>query len=172
MTTTRPQRSALPVVQALAIPIALACMPGLARDKAPGALPVPASGVVGVEEAYLSAEFWVSRTQAADAVLMDRAAIDARNARLFAQDGSMFDLAALPKGPSNYHPFRHTDRAIERRNWVIDQMVDNGYVSKDEGEKAKATGLDVKPRRNGTYLFAGEYFTEEVRREIISRYSQ
>ncbi|MBX3570768.1 MAG: penicillin-binding protein 1A [Mesorhizobium sp.] len=81
-------------------------------------------------------------------------------------------LAALPKGPSNYHPFRHTDRAIERRNWVIDQMVDNGYVSKDEGEKAKATGLDVKPRRNGTYLFAGEYFTEEVRREIISRYGE
>ena len=81
-------------------------------------------------------------------------------------------LAALPKGPSNYHPFRHTDRAIERRNWVIDQMVDNGYVSKDEGEKAKATGLDVKPRRNGTYLFAGEYFTEEVRREIIARYGE
>ena len=37
-------------------------------------------------------------------------------------------LAALPKGPSNYHPFKYTDRAIERRNWVIDQMVDNGYV--------------------------------------------
>ncbi|MCR5859866.1 penicillin-binding protein 1A [Mesorhizobium sp. J428] len=81
-------------------------------------------------------------------------------------------LAALPKGPSNYHPFRHTDRAIERRNWVIDQMVENGYVSKEEGEKAKATGLDVKPRRNGTYLFAGEYFTEEVRREIIARYGE
>jgi penicillin-binding protein 1A len=81
-------------------------------------------------------------------------------------------LAALPKGPSNYHPFRHTDRAIERRNWVIDQMVENGYVTGDEGEKAKATGLDVKPRRNGTYLFAGEYFTEEVRREIIARYGE
>jgi penicillin-binding protein 1A len=81
-------------------------------------------------------------------------------------------LAALPKGPSNYHPFRHTDRAIERRNWVIDQMVDNGYVSTEEGAKAKATGLDVKPRRNGTYLFAGEYFTEEVRREIIARYGE
>src|SRR5690606_18455127 len=42
-------------------------------------------------------------------------------------------LASLPKGPSNYHPFRHTERAIERRNWVIDQMVANGYVSAEEG---------------------------------------
>ena len=81
-------------------------------------------------------------------------------------------LAALPKAPSNYHPFRHTQSAIERRNWVIQQMVDNGYVSREEGEKAKAEPLGVKPRRNGTYLFAGEYFTEEVRREIISRYGE
>ena len=81
-------------------------------------------------------------------------------------------LAALPKGPSNYHPFRHTERAIERRNWVIDQMVENGYVTREEGEKAKAEPLGVKPRRNGTYLFAGEYFTEEVRREIIARYGE
>jgi penicillin-binding protein 1A len=81
-------------------------------------------------------------------------------------------LAALPKGPSNYHPFRHTERALERRNWVIDQMVANGHVSPEEGEKAKATALGVTPRRNGNYLFAGEYFTEEVRREIISRYGE
>lgn len=81
-------------------------------------------------------------------------------------------LAALPKGPSNYHPFRYTDRAIERRNWVIEQMVENGYVTREEGDKAKAGPLGVSPRRNGTYLFAGEYFTEEVRREIISRYGE
>ncbi|EKF17306.1 penicillin-binding protein 1A [Nitratireductor pacificus] len=81
-------------------------------------------------------------------------------------------LAALPKGPSNYHPFRNTERAIERRDWVIDQMVANGYASAEEGAKAKATGLDVSPRRRGGYLFAGEYFTEEVRRDIISRYGE
>lgn len=81
-------------------------------------------------------------------------------------------LAALPKGPSNYHPFRHTDRAIERRDWVIDQMVANGYVEQDEAEKVKALPLGVTPRRGGTYLFAGEYFTEEVRRAIISRYGE
>jgi penicillin-binding protein 1A len=81
-------------------------------------------------------------------------------------------LAALPKGPSNYHPFKFEQRAIERRNWVIGQMVENGYVSRDEGEKAKAEPLGVSPRRKGNYLFAGEYFTEEVRREIIARYGE
>ncbi|MFC5386759.1 penicillin-binding protein 1A [Aquamicrobium segne] len=81
-------------------------------------------------------------------------------------------LAALPKGPSNYHPFRHTERALERRNWVLDQMVENDYISSDEASRAKAEGLGVKPRRGGTYLFAGEYFTEEVRREISARYGQ
>ena len=81
-------------------------------------------------------------------------------------------LAALPKGPTNYHPFRYTDRAIERRNWVIDQMVSNGYVEVEEGERAKAESLNVNPRRGGTYLFAGEYFTEEARRAIIARYGE
>ncbi|TIM04766.1 penicillin-binding protein 1A [Mesorhizobium sp.] len=81
-------------------------------------------------------------------------------------------LAALPKGPSNYHPFKYADRAIERRNWVIDQMVGNGYVTQEEGAKAKAEPLGVKPRRSGTYLFAGEYFTEEVRRQISTRYGE
>ena len=82
-------------------------------------------------------------------------------------------LAALPKGPSNYHPFKLRPSApIERRNWVIGQMVENGYVTREEGEKAKAEPLGVAPRRNGTYLFAGEYFTEEVRREIIARYGE
>jgi penicillin-binding protein 1A len=81
-------------------------------------------------------------------------------------------LASLPKGPNNYHPFKHADRAIERRNWVIDQMVENGYVTREEGNKAKAEPLGVTPRRSGTYLFAGEYFTEEVRRQIIARYGE
>ncbi|MEO3385729.1 penicillin-binding protein 1A [Mesorhizobium sp. CAU 1741] len=81
-------------------------------------------------------------------------------------------LAALPRGPSNYHPFRHTDRALERRNWVIDQMQANGYVEAEEAERAKNEPLNVNLRRRGGYLFAGEYFTEEVRRALISRYGE
>ena len=42
-------------------------------------------------------------------------------------------LATLPKAPSNYDPFRYPERAVERRNWVIDRMVENGYVTKEDG---------------------------------------
>ncbi|KFB10032.1 penicillin-binding protein 1A [Nitratireductor basaltis] len=81
-------------------------------------------------------------------------------------------LAALPKGPSNYHPFRYPERATERRDWVIDQMAENGYITNEEAQSAKEKPLKVSPRRSGSYLFAAEYFTEEVRREIISRYGE
>ncbi|MBP2239331.1 penicillin-binding protein 1A [Sinorhizobium kostiense] len=79
-------------------------------------------------------------------------------------------LAALPKGPANYHPFRKTEAAIERRNWVIDRMVENGYVAKADGEDAKKQPLGVTPRRGGAHLFASDYFAEEVRRQIIQKY--
>ncbi len=79
-------------------------------------------------------------------------------------------LAALPKGPNNYHPFRRTEAAVERRNWVIDRMVENGYVTRSEGEEAKKQPLGVTPRNRGSYLFASDYFAEEVRRQIIERY--
>ena len=79
-------------------------------------------------------------------------------------------LAALPKAPENYNPFRHEDRAIERRNWVIDRMVENGYIRAADGETAKNTRIEVKTRRNGNYLFASEFFAEEVRRNLIDMY--
>ncbi|MGL3608986.1 penicillin-binding protein 1A [Rhizobium sp. G187] len=79
-------------------------------------------------------------------------------------------LASLPKGPANYHPFRREAAALERRNWVIDRMVENGFVARDEGEEAKKQPLGVNLRRTGSYLFASDYFSEEVRRQLIERY--
>ena len=79
-------------------------------------------------------------------------------------------LAALPKGPNNYHPFRQPDRAIERRNWVIDRMAENGYISSEEAAEAKQQPLGVNTRTQTHYLFASEYFSEEVRRQIIQKY--
>jgi penicillin-binding protein 1A len=81
-------------------------------------------------------------------------------------------LAALPKAPNNYHPYRDTERAIDRRNWVIDQMRDNGYVTAEQAETAKARDLSVNPRPFRGNTFAGEYFAEEVRRTLASRYSE
>ncbi|MDX1730244.1 MAG: transglycosylase domain-containing protein, partial [Aurantimonas coralicida] len=79
-------------------------------------------------------------------------------------------LGALPKAPENYNPFRDPDRAIERRNWVIDQMAANGFITAEAASEAQEKPLDVNPRPTGTYLASSEYFTEDVRREIIQRY--
>lgn len=81
-------------------------------------------------------------------------------------------LAALPKAPNNYHPFRYTDKAIERRNWVIDRMVENGFVELEAAEKAKAQPLAVVPRKRGAQIEASEYFAEEVRRAVGQIYGE
>jgi penicillin-binding protein 1A len=75
-------------------------------------------------------------------------------------------LAALPKAPSNYHPFRYPKAAIERRNWVLDRMQENGHITAQEAAAAKAENLTVVPRQTGTRLYSAEYFTEEVRRQL------
>ncbi|MEP1930788.1 MAG: penicillin-binding protein 1A [Roseibium sp.] len=75
-------------------------------------------------------------------------------------------LAALPKGPSNYHPYKKTEAAVARRNYVIDRMVADGFVEFDAAEEAKAKPITVKLRGHGSRLLAAEYFTEEVRREV------
>jgi penicillin-binding protein 1A len=81
-------------------------------------------------------------------------------------------LASLPKAPNNYHPFRHTDRALTRRNWVIDRMAEHGYVTGEEAEAAKAKPLNVNPRPLGAHIFAAEFFAEEVRRQLLDTYGK
>ncbi len=81
-------------------------------------------------------------------------------------------IAALPKGPNNYHPFRRPQQAIERRNWVIDRMVENGYVTPDEAAAAKQEPLNVIPRAAGSQVYSAEYFTEDVRRALARLYGE
>jgi penicillin-binding protein 1A len=81
-------------------------------------------------------------------------------------------LAALPKGPNNYHPYRNKERAIERRNWVLLQMRNNGYISDEELLATQAKALEINPRPFGAQLFAAESFAEEARRELIVLYGK
>ena len=78
-------------------------------------------------------------------------------------------LAALPKAPNNYHPFRYPETARSRRDWVIDRMLDDGHVTLGEALEARATPLQVR-RREDTKFARAEYFLEEVRRRILERY--
>jgi penicillin-binding protein 1A len=79
-------------------------------------------------------------------------------------------LAALPKGPNNYNPFRRHDEAVTRRNYVIDRMAEDGYITSADAEKAKKQPLDVTVRPTGAHVFAAEYFAEEVRRYLHDNY--
>jgi penicillin-binding protein 1A len=82
-------------------------------------------------------------------------------------------LAALPKAPGVLHPFRQRERATERRNYVIDRMVENGYVTAQAGEKARKEPLTVAQRRaSGSHIIAADFFAEDVRREIYEKYGE
>jgi len=80
-------------------------------------------------------------------------------------------LAALPKAPNNYHPVRHYDAAVQRRNWVVDRMKEEGYVTQAEAEIAQAAPLEVHERNYARNVNA-YYFTEEVRRQLVDRYGE
>jgi len=81
-------------------------------------------------------------------------------------------LAALPKAPNNYHPFRQRERAFERRNYVLDRMAEDRYVTAPDVEKAKKEPLKITLRPTGAHIFAAEYFAEEVRRYVYEHYSE
>src|SRR5271166_4570179 len=81
-------------------------------------------------------------------------------------------LAALPKAPNNYHLFRQRERALERRNYVIERMLEDRYITAQQAEKARKEPLKVTQRPTGAHIFAAEYFAEEVRRYINDNYTE
>lgn len=80
-------------------------------------------------------------------------------------------LAALPKAPNNYHPVRKHAEAVGRRNWVIDRMLDDGFITQAEADLGKVAPLETVPRDESRIVNA-PYFAEEVRRELGTKYGQ
>ena len=83
-------------------------------------------------------------------------------------------LAALPKAPNNYHPTKDgtKQKAVIRRNWILDQMAENSFLPRDESAAAKKKPIEVRFRSFGTQIYAADYFAEEVRRTIISEFGE
>ena len=81
-------------------------------------------------------------------------------------------LAILPKGPANYDPDRRTERAIERRNWVLGEMRRNGYIDVAQRDAAQAAPLGTVPRQTPKFERVGGYFVEEVRRQLIDKFGE
>ena len=73
-------------------------------------------------------------------------------------------LASLPKGPDNYHPIRRKANAIGRRNWVLGQMAELGWVSHADALAAQNEDLKVQAAPSRAKYKDADYFVEEVRR--------
>jgi len=81
-------------------------------------------------------------------------------------------LAALPKGPRNYHPTRFKKRAIERRNWIIGQMVESGAITRQQATAAMQEDLVVELAPARARYRDADYFVEEVRRRGIGLFGR
>jgi penicillin-binding protein 1A len=80
-------------------------------------------------------------------------------------------LAGLPKAPNNYNPIKNQAAARWRRDLVLDQMVEAGYVAPAEAAAAKAEPVIVRHRED-TEIVSAPYFAEEIRRELLARYGE
>jgi penicillin-binding protein 1B len=74
-------------------------------------------------------------------------------------------LAGIIQSPSVLNPYRHPERSLERRNLVLDSMVETGAISKDQAEQAKAQPLNVNP--GGIDAGEAPYFVDLVRDQIV-----
>jgi penicillin-binding protein 1A len=79
-------------------------------------------------------------------------------------------LAGLPKAPANYSPTRHKEAAIIRRNYVLAEMRDNAYITREEEKAAEAEDLVTYNRPFGAVAADVDYFVEEVRRILFAKY--
>ncbi len=81
-------------------------------------------------------------------------------------------LAILPKGPANYRPESNEARAVERRNWALGEMNDNGFITATEMRAAQSQPLGTVRSKSDGYTRVGGYFIEEVRRQLIEKYGE
>jgi penicillin-binding protein 1A len=85
-------------------------------------------------------------------------------------------LASMPKEPSNFHPVRNKDKLLERRAYVLGQMLENGYIDKPTYDTAMAAPL--KTVQGGDFpafrdaLPPRDYFTDEIRRQLSGTFGE
>ncbi|QNL18587.1 penicillin-binding protein 1A [Hyphobacterium sp. CCMP332] len=79
-------------------------------------------------------------------------------------------LAAVVNGPSRFHPIRHPERTLDRRNWVLSRMAAEGFITQEEAEEAAREPMQVIERFSGEEYVAAEYFVEEARRQMFDTY--
>lgn len=80
-------------------------------------------------------------------------------------------LAALPKAPSDFNPYRNPERAKIRRDWILSRMHEDGYITESQMELAQLQPISLERPERENFRRA-RYFSEEVRQELIERYGE
>ena len=78
-------------------------------------------------------------------------------------------LAALPKAPSKYNPYKNIELAKFRRNLVLNNLFENGFINKEQHAKLIVSEIKLKKRKR-IYLEDSRYYVEDVRKNVIDRY--
>ncbi len=78
-------------------------------------------------------------------------------------------LAALPKAPSRYNPYKNIELAKFRRNLVLKNLYDNNYINIDEFKKFSDQNIKLRKRKS-VYLENSNYYVEDIRKLIVDEY--
>ena len=78
-------------------------------------------------------------------------------------------LAALPKAPSKYNPFKNADLAKIRRNLVIKNLLENSYINKKKYSELINSEIKLRKRKK-KYLEDARYYVEDVRKNLVEKY--
>ena len=78
-------------------------------------------------------------------------------------------LAALPKAPSRYNPYKNIELAKFRRNLVLKNLFDNNYLTKEQLKNFSEKNINLKKRKS-VYLENSNYYVEDIRKLIVDKY--
>ena len=78
-------------------------------------------------------------------------------------------LAALPKAPSKYNPYKNLNLAKFRRNLVLKNLLENGFINQDKYKELINSKIKLKKRKR-IYLEDSRYYVEDVRKDVINKY--
>ena len=81
-------------------------------------------------------------------------------------------LAALPKAPNNLNPFKYPDAARSRRDYVLDRLTEDHAITQAQAIEAKAAPVVPAEFRRPAPIPGADWFTEEVRRQLLARFGQ
>jgi len=79
-------------------------------------------------------------------------------------------LATLPKAPSKLDPRKNIEGAKYRRNWVLERMIDEGFISQEEGELAMNSPINLKTKEDNENVIHASFFSDSVKKELSGLY--